>query len=95
MFVTPIGNTETDSRKYEWHMVLALNAYETSVAEAKEVESDGGFTAEQNGGSSQGVAEAIYRLHATRLKCLIAAVNQKFDREIAKYRECCKIFRIH
>lgn len=72
-------------RRYEHHMSLALNAYATSVAEAKEVEDDGGFIAEQHGGSAHGAVEAVYRLHASRLKCLISAVDRKEDeRELAE-----------
>lgn len=66
-------------------MSLALTAYAMSVAQAKKIDDDGGFIAEQPGGSTHGALEAVYRLHASRLKCLISAVDRKEDeREIAE-----------
>jgi hypothetical protein len=63
------------SRQYEHFMRKALNAYQSSVADAILIEKEGGFTGEKDGGSNHGSTEAIYRLHATRLKCLIAAAS--------------------
>ena len=72
-------------RRYEYHMSRALQAYATSVSQAKEVELEGGLIAEQNGGSSHGAVEAVHRLHASRLKCLISGVYRKEDeREIGE-----------
>jgi hypothetical protein len=63
-------------RQYERHMSLSLASYSTALIQAMEVEKNGGFITEQNGGSAHGAVEAFYRLHAFRLKCLIAAVDK-------------------
>ena len=60
-------------------MKLALQAYATSLTQAKSAEASGDLCAEHDGGSSHGAAEVMYRLHASRLKCLIVAVNRKED----------------
>ena len=66
-------------------MAKAIDAYAMSIAYANKVKKEGGFIAEHNGGSAHGVSEAVYRLHATRLKCLISAVDRPEDeRELAE-----------
>jgi hypothetical protein len=64
---------------YEYHLTKAIDAYAMSIAYANKIKKEGGFIAEQNGGSAHGVSEAVYRLHATRLKCLISAVDRPED----------------
>lgn len=61
-------------RKYEENLQLALSSYAMSFKQATELEDDG-LKVEQNGGSAHGAMEAFYRLHASRLKCLISAVD--------------------
>lgn len=46
------------------------------MEQAKDIESDGGFVVGQQGGSSHGSTEVLYRMQASRLKCLISAVSQ-------------------
>jgi hypothetical protein len=66
-------------------MALALEAYAQSIAHVSEIKEDGGFVAEHNGGSAHGATEVFYRLHATRLKCLISAVEKTDDeRKVAE-----------
>ena len=66
-------------------MSKALEAYQSSIVEAKALENSNELVIEKHGGSSNGSYEAIYRLHATRLKCLIAAVDRIGDeRELAE-----------
>ena len=72
-------------------MKLALQAYATSLSQAKSAEVSGDLCAEQDGGSSHGAAEVVYRLHASRLKCLIAAVNRKEDERDAAELEALNL----
>ena len=63
------------SRQYEQHMTLAFESYSSALTQAQTIENDGGVTAGMEGGSSHGVTELLYRLHASRLKCLLNAVS--------------------
>lgn len=56
-------------------MVQALHNYDLAYKEAKTLDDEGTLGDTQAGGSSHGVTEALYRLHASRLKCLIYAVR--------------------
>jgi len=72
-------------RAYDRNMETALQYYRRSLEEAEELEKEGALPDAQAGGSSHGKLEVLYRLHATRLKCLIAAVQHKeTDREKAQ-----------
>lgn len=82
------------TRKFECHMSLALQAYQSSVLDAKESEKSGNFIGDKDGGSSHGAAEAVYRLHASRLKCLIGAINHTSDRELAE-EEALRLTECH
>lgn len=62
-------------------MKQALGDYATSFKEAKDIHDEGGFTDIEAGGSSQGVTEVFYRLHASRLKCLLVAVSQREEEQ--------------
>ena len=80
----PCESESPGKREYESHMGLALQAYSDALTQAKDLESKG-FVVEQNGGSSHGLTEVFYRLHASRLKCLISAVdNRENEREAAE-----------
>jgi hypothetical protein len=57
-------------------MGKALCSYSLSLHEAKELEKANELIAEGRGGSTHGSCEVVYRLHASRLKCLIAAVSR-------------------
>jgi hypothetical protein len=63
------------TRRFEHHMSLALEYYSSALKQAQKIEEEGGETAGMEGGSSHGVSELFYRLHASRLKCLISAVS--------------------
>jgi hypothetical protein len=66
-------------------MTHALESYREAHEQAKAIEKDGGVLAEQNGGSGHGSTEVLYRIHASRLKCLIYAVDRpEFEREPAE-----------
>mmetsp|Transcript_15216 Transcript_15216/g.43971 ORF Transcript_15216/g.43971 Transcript_15216/m.43971 type:complete len:517 (+) Transcript_15216:513-2063(+) len=60
-------------------MALALENYVAALAQAKEIEANGGAIEIQSGGSSHGHTEILYRIHATRLKCLITAAKRHED----------------
>lgn len=68
-------NDSSRMRKYEYHMSKALNSYNASLIEARDLESANELIVEGTGGSSHGSAEPLYRLHASRLKCLVRAIN--------------------
>ena len=61
----------------------ALQSYSTSISKAQGLEEDGTLLVEQQGGSAHGSIEVLYRLHASRLKCLLSAL-QHGDREQAE-----------
>lgn len=65
------------TRAYERHMRQALQDYAASYREAKAVDDEGGLGEIHGGGSTHGLTEVLYRLHASRLKCLLYAVKQK------------------
>jgi len=74
-------------RLYEKFMHQALGSYHTAFAEAKAFDDDGNSLEFQGGGSSHGLAELKYRVHATRLKLLIAAMkvsSEDLDKGIAE-----------
>jgi hypothetical protein len=85
--------TSKEQRKFEYHMSLAFQEYAASSIEATADEKDG-LLIEENGGSSHGSMEVLYRLHASRLKCLIAAVDRfedtidDFEVEALRLTEC-------
>jgi hypothetical protein len=62
---------------YETYMAAALENYSKAYAQVKLIEDDGGFIVDQSGGSAHGSAELSYRMLASRLKCLIAAVSRR------------------
>jgi len=63
------------ARMYEQYMALAMDNYSRAFSEVIAIESDGTFTVDQQGGSSHGSTEVMYRIHASRLKCLVSAVS--------------------
>lgn len=69
----------------------ALQAYFSSLQEAKILEYENDLLVELSGGSSHGSTEVVYRLHASRLKCLINAFNrEEEERELAE----CEALRL-
>ena len=78
---------DNGERLYEKFMHQALGSYHTAFVEAKAFEDDGNPLEFQGGGSSHGLAELKYRVHATRLKVLIAAMKvatEDLDQAIAE-----------
>lgn len=75
-------------------MASALKKYSDAYAQAKIIEDDGGFIVDQSGGSAHGSTELLYRLLASRLKCLIAAVSigseylKEAEEEALRLTEC-------
>jgi hypothetical protein len=60
------------------------------LTQGKKIEASGGFLIEQNGGSSRhGSTEVLvlYRLHASRLKCLLTAVINNTHEDDRSYSE--------
>jgi len=68
------------TRLYEKQMSLAMNSYASALKQARDIDDDGGHVISQQGGSSHGSTEVLYRIHASRLKCLIylAACDDDF-----------------
>jgi hypothetical protein len=62
-------------RVYEHHFGLALKSYATSLKESQAQERGSGSDI-HTGGSSHGATEVIYRLHASRLKCLLSGAQR-------------------
>lgn len=60
-------------------MATALELYSKALSQARKIEEDGGYLVEQAGGSAHGSTEVLYRLVASRLKCLIDAVSSHED----------------
>ena len=60
-------------RAYERSMEKALSYYSRALEEVKRLDTEGNLADVQAGGSSHGVTEVVYRLHASRLKCLLYA----------------------
>lgn len=86
--------TNITLRKYEYHMRQALGQYATALEQAEEVERNGGML-EKAGGSSHGSIELLYRLHSSRLKCLLVGVSAQEDyREIAE-TEGLRLAEVH
>ncbi|CAJ1966696.1 unnamed protein product [Cylindrotheca closterium] len=72
--------TFTEStRLYEKHMSLAMSSYASALEQAKAIDEDGGHVISQQGGSSHGSTEVLYRIHASRLKCLISLASYDDD----------------
>lgn len=74
-----VSNNVPPARLYETHMEAALRQYADALQQAKKIEVDGGQLADQAGGSAHGSVEVLYRLHASRLKCLIHSVSRSAD----------------
>lgn len=58
-------------------MTSAMDHYASAYEQAKKIEKDGGFIVDQSGGSAHGCTEILYRIHASRLKCLISAATRE------------------
>jgi hypothetical protein len=68
-------------RQYEVFMRRSIEAYSKALKQAKAFDSDGRNLPEENGGSAHGSTEVLYRLHATRLKCLIGALSYREEEQ--------------
>jgi hypothetical protein len=56
-----------------------MKKYSSALTQAESIESDGGLNVGQQGGSSHGTTEVLYRALASRLKCLLLAVSHDED----------------
>jgi len=65
-----------ERRLYEVHLQEALRYFSTSASEAKLLEANNEMTVNRKGGSSHGSVELFYRIHAVRLKSLVAATAE-------------------
>jgi len=66
-------------------MKEALCSYAEAWKEANTMESNDNKAADvQAGGSTHGATEVLYRIHASRFKCLLCAVRSHVDRELAE-----------
>ena len=76
-------------------MKEAMSCYAKSLEEAHGIEKQGGLADIQGGGSGHGSTEVLYRLHASRLKCLLWAVDRnEHDRDVAE-REALRLTTVH
>jgi hypothetical protein len=89
-----VAGVDRTTRRYEYHMEQAFAFYALSREQASEIEKDGGF-AEQHGGSAHGAVEAVYRLHASRLKCLLSAVDRWEDERDDAVLEALRLTESH
>lgn len=80
---------EVVPRQFELHMKEALRCYR--AAHDEEPDSETG----EAGGSSHGSTEVFYRLHASRLKCLIAAGSASEDERDEAEREALRLCELH
>lgn len=60
-------------------MSLAMSSYADALKQAAAIDDDGGHAISQQGGSSHGSTEVLYRIHASRLKCLLFCASCKED----------------
>lgn len=67
-------------------MASALTQYAAAYAQAKKIDEDGGFIVDQSGGSAHGGTEIVYRMLATRLKCLLSSAT-RVERESQQAEE--------
>lgn len=67
------------TRLYEKRMALAMKSYAAALEQARAIDDDGGHVISQQGGSSHGSTEVLYRIHASRLKCLISLASYDDD----------------
>lgn len=75
---------KTRPRGYFTRMKKCLEAYSVAKDYALSAEEKGDIVEEQ-GGSAHGAPEAVYRLHASRLKCLISAAScRENERDLAE-----------
>lgn len=72
-----MSDEKAPTRAYERHLQQALQAYAASYEEAKIIDKDGGLGEIHGGGSTHGLTEVFYRLHASRQKCLLRAASER------------------
>lgn len=70
-------------------MKKALDAYQDALNEKPEVDHC------EAGGSSHGETEILYRLHASRLKCLLLAAEASEDERVQAEEEALRLTEIH
>ena len=84
-FLSDHATNIPQTRRYEHFTACAFNAYAYSLQRAKGIENSGAVLAEGQGGSSHGSTEVLYRIHASRIKCVIRALrHQTTNLELAK-----------
>jgi hypothetical protein len=82
-------------RVYERMMEEAFATYQKSLDEASALDEEGALPDVHAGGSSHGKAEVVYRLHASRLKCLIAAYKYPDSVREKAVAEAVRLTRCH
>jgi hypothetical protein len=78
-------------RRYEHSMRLALQSYSDSLEHGLALQKEGALGVDQQGGSGHGATEVQYRLHATRLKCLIHCFRYHESERSAAEHECLRL----
>lgn len=82
-------NEANGPRQFEIQMKESLRSYRAALDEKPD--SDHG----EAGGSSHGATEVFYRLHASRLKCLILAGSASEDERSAAEEEALRLTELH
>ena len=72
-----------------------MHSYDLSIVEAKAFTDEGNSLEFRGGGSSHGLVELVYRLHASRLKVLLTAVKCVSDEREASIDEALRITTEH
>jgi hypothetical protein len=73
------------------HFYFTESSYYNAYVEAKQFRDDGNVLDSQGGGSTNGLIEYSYRLHASRLKILIAAVKKPDSERNAALLEASRL----
>jgi hypothetical protein len=77
------------------YTATAMEHYSKALSQAKKIEDDGGYLVEQAGGSAHGSTEVLYRLLASKLKCLIYAVCRHRDELELAEMEALRLTEMH
>eukprot|EP00536_Pseudo-nitzschia_multiseries_P002255 jgi/Psemu1/251486/estExt_Genewise1Plus.C_300056 len=93
-FVKQTDSTGNNIRLYEQHTSAAMLIYQRALSEATKLE-DAGSQLLDSGGSGHGSTELLYRLHASRLKCLIRAVSRKEEERDEAVLEALRLTEKH
>lgn len=90
-----VSSLTISSLRFNAIRCILEQSYSTAHKEMKKAEHDRGLPDVQQGGSSHGIAEIVYRQHACRLKALLVAVQHPKETRDSAEREALRITRAH